>query len=324
MARFIRNTVILAGLEGTYGTDASPVGATDAMLVSNCTIRPLVANNVPRDLIRGYFGGSEQLVGTNYVEVSFTVEIAGRGASPVTAPTWGRLLRACAFDSTTQAASVDYLPISTFGSSTSNTIYYQLDGLQHKLLGARGTFSIEMGVGERPEFRFRFVGLNGGISATSNATPTLTTFATPKIPTDTNTADITIGAVTYTAASGTVSGGTAYTSRGIRFDLGNSVNFQPLIGGESVEITGREVTGRISLDLTASQAVTFMSTVTGNTTTAIGVTHGTASGNTIVLHLPAVQFLEPEIEDLDGRILHAYTLRAVPSSGNDEIRIVVR
>ena len=32
---------------------------------------------VSRDLVRGYFGGSEQLVATAFVSVDFTVELAG-------------------------------------------------------------------------------------------------------------------------------------------------------------------------------------------------------------------------------------------------------
>lgn len=325
MGRPIRNTVILAKLETTYGTDASPVGGTDALLISNQSINPLVANNVDRANVIGYLGSSEQLVGTAYVECSFDVELAGSG-TPTTAPAWGKLLKACGFAETTQTASVDYTPISSISgvTNTSLTIYYYLDGQLHKLLGARGTFSIEAAIGEKPVLRFRFIGKNGGLTAAANATPTLTAWRTPLIVTDTNSGDLTLGSLTYTASTGVLSGGSSFTSRGVRIDVANNVVFQPLLGAETVELTQREPTGSISLDLTAAQAVTAMSDVLANTTTGMGLTHGTSAGNTVVLHAPKIQRINPGVEDLNGNALHTYALRLLPTSGNDELRIVSR
>jgi len=58
MARYMRNTTILAKVNaGSYGTDASPTGAADAILVSGCTITHMY-DNVDRDLIRSTFGAS--------------------------------------------------------------------------------------------------------------------------------------------------------------------------------------------------------------------------------------------------------------------------
>jgi hypothetical protein len=323
MPRILRNTLILAKLEPTYGTDSVPVAGTDALLVSDPAVNPLVANNVARNFVRGYLGGSEQLVGTNYVEVSFTVEAAGSGTA-TTPPAWGKLLLACGFGQTIAAASVDYLPVSAFGTNTSLTIYYYLDGQLHKLLGARGTFTLAMGVGERPEFRFRFIGRNGGLTAAANPSPTLTAWRTPQVVTDTNTADLLLGSLTYTTATGVISGGTGFTSKGLQVDVGNNLVFQPLVGAESVELTNREVTGGLSLDLSAAQAVTAMTDVLANTTTGLGLTHGTATGNIIAVYSPVVQRINPSVEDLNGNAMHAYQLRMVPSAGNDELRIVAR
>ena len=59
MPRYIRNTVILAKVETTAGTDIVPVVGSNAILVSDMSITPLDAQNIDRDLIRGYFGASE-------------------------------------------------------------------------------------------------------------------------------------------------------------------------------------------------------------------------------------------------------------------------
>lgn len=325
MGRPIRKTVILAKLETTYGTDATPTGSADALLISNQSINPLVAQNVDRGTITGNLGSAEQLVGTNYVECSFDIDFAGSGTA-TTAPAWGKLLKACGFAETVQAASVDYLPISDISgvTNTSLTIYYYLDGQLYKLLGARGTFSIEMGVGERPVLRFRFIGRNGGLTAATNATPTLTAWKTPLVVTDANTGDVTLGSLTYTTSTGVLSGGTSFTTRGLRLDIGNNLVFQPLLGGETAEIAQRDPTGSLSMDLSASQAVTAMTDVLANTTTGLGLTHGTTAGGIVVVHAPKVQRINPGIEDLNGNAMHTFGLRLLPSSGNDELRIVSR
>jgi len=317
MPRYARNAAILAKIETTYGTDPVPTGAANAMLISNLSVNPLNANNVSRDLIATYFGGSEQLVGTAFLEASFDIELAGSGAAG-TAPAWGALLRACGFaEAITASTRVDYTPITS--AIESATIYYHDDGVLHKLLGARGTFDIKMGVGERPVLSFKFQGLDGGISAVANPALTLTAFKTPLVVTDANTGDVTIGC-TYSA--GVLTGGTAYTSRGLQVSMGNAVTFTPLLGGETIDLTNREATGHIDLDLTAANEVTFMATVKANTKQGIGIVHGTTAGYKVLLHAPAAQLINPSKQDVNGRRLVGYDLRLVPSAGNDELRIV--
>jgi hypothetical protein len=319
MPRYIRNTVILAKIETTAGTDAVPTGAANACLISNASINPLNASNVPRDLLRGYFGGSEQLVGTAYVEASFDVELAGSGTAG-TAPAWGELLKACAFSETISAGNrVDYTPIST--TLKTATIYYYDDGVLHKLLGAMGDFSINLGIGERPVFSFRFIGIDGGVTAAANATPTLTAWKTPLAVTDPNTGDVTFGC---TYATGSLTGGTTYPSRGLQVAMGNTVNHVPLLGGETVDLTNRDASGSLELDLTAAQEATFHTSVKASTTQSIGMVHGTVAGNIIVMHAPAVQLINPKKSEITGRRLIGYDMRILPSTGNDDLRIVAK
>lgn len=319
---FLRNTIVLAGLESSYGSAATLTGA-DAILLSNVSIRPLVASNVERSLVRGFLGGSSQLVGTTNVEVTATIELAGSGTA-TTPPKWGRLMQAMGFAQTVGAASVDYTPVSTFGASSSLTMRYFLDGLLMELTGVRGTATLAMGVGERPELRCRFVGLYSAPTATSNPTPDYTAFQAPVAVTDTNSGDLLIGAVTYTAGTGVVAGGTAYVGSGVQIDIGNNIVFQPLLGRERVLITQREVTGSFTLDLGPADVVTAMAAVRANTLTAMGMTHGTVAGNIVAVYTPSFQRIDPSVQDLDGIAMTSFNARLVPVTGNDELRIVVR
>lgn len=316
MARYIRNTAILAKVETTEGTDAVPTGAANALLVSDVSINPLNAQNVSRDLIRAYFGGSEQLVGTAYKEVGFTVELAGSGTA-ATAPAWGALLQACGFAETVGASWVGYAPAAP-SAQKSATIYYYDDGVLHKLLGAKGTFTVSATVGGRPTLAFNFIGIDGGDTAVSNPATTLTAWKRPLVITDANSGDITLGG---TYASGAITGGTAYPSRGLELNLGNAVNFTPMLGGEYVDITAREVTGSAQFDLSPAQEVTFMGNVKSNTTQAISLQHGTAAGAIVGLYMAAVQLINPSKQEVNGRRLIGFDLRAVPVAGNDDIVI---
>jgi len=323
MARYARNTAILAKIEGTYGTDPTPTEAANAMLVSNFSITPVNAQNVPRDLVRGYFGGSEHLVATKNIQIGFDVEFQSSGnMTAPTIPAWGVLMRSCGFSETGSAGiRVEYNPIST--AQESCTIYFYDSGdTLHEANGCRGTVSIDLSSGSRPVFRFSFTGLYVANTASSNGALTLTAWQKPLTVTDSNTNDLLLGAVTYTAGTPAVSGGTAYPSTGLTLDIGNAVNFTPLVGGETVDITQREVTGSITLDVTAAQAVTFQASVVANTTTALGLQHGTTAGLKMLVYAPTVQMLNPRPVDLNGRRLVSYDLRFVPSSGNDEIKIV--
>lgn len=319
MARYARNAAILAKIESSYGTDSSPSGAANAMLVSGLSITPLSAQNVSRDFVRTYMGNSPSIVGPAFVQCQFTVELAGAGTAG-SSPAWGPVLRACGFAETvTTSSRVDYLPVSTSFEST--TIYYHDDGLLHKIIGARGTFQLSAKVGERPTIQFSMTGLDGGVTATANPSLTLTAWQTPLAVANAYTGTMTVGG-TYT--TGTLGGGTGYASTGLEAALGASVNFIPLVGQETVEITDRKMTGKIMLDLTAAQEATFSTSVKAATLSGLGMTHGTAAGNTVVMYSPQAQLLNWSKGDVQGRRMIGYDVAFVPSTGNDEFRICVR
>ncbi len=319
-SRITRNTVILLKVETTYGTDAMPTGAANALLVSNASIN-LAIDSVNRDLIRSTLGGSEQLVGTRHLEITFDVELSGSGTAG-TAPAWGPVLRACGMAETiTAGVMAEYTPVSTGFESA--TVYYYLDGVLHKALGCRGTVEPKATLGERPMLSVKLLGLYGGVVANANPSTTLTAWRQPVAITDATCGDVLLGC-TYTGASGTLTGGTAFPSRGATFTLGQDAKFIPLLGGESVDITSREATGQISLALDAAQSVTAFSDIVANTIGSLGLTIGTVAGATVVLFAPAVQRVAPKWDDYEGRALLSTDLRLLPLAGNDELRIVAR
>jgi hypothetical protein len=322
MGRLIRNTAILAKIEATVGTDPVPTGASNALLVSNLSINPINAKNVDRAILRAYLGGSDQLVGTRYVEMGFDVEFVGSGTL-ATAPAWAPLVQACLCSETVTATfRVDYTPKTTAGTADSVTIYWYDDGVLHKATGCRGNVQVSMKVGEKPVLSFKFSGIYSTPTASANPSTTLTAFKAPQVVTDANSQDLTFGATHVTTVAPAFTGGTIYPSLGLELDFGNSVNFNAVLGGETVDITDRSVTGKVTLDMTAAQEVTMMSSVEAGTLTSIGLLHGTVANNKVGIWMPTVQLINPSKTELNGKRLIAFDLRVLPSTGNDEVRLI--
>jgi hypothetical protein len=319
MPRYIRNTAILAKTETVYGTDPVPTGAANALLVSEVSINPFNAQNVDRDLVRTFFGGSEQLVGTAYVEASFTVELAASGTAG-TAPAWAPLLIACGYVESGAAGYKQYAP-DVPSAQKSVTIYYYDDGVLHKLLGAKGTFQLMSKIGERPVLKFNFTGLDGGVTAAANPTQTLTAWKTPAVITNPNTQTVKFGA-TYAAA--VLTGGTGRTSKGLDLTLGNTVAYSPLLGSDGVDITQRAVTGSIELDLDAAAEVATMVQVKANTIQSVALEHLATAGQIVGIYMAGVQLINPKKTDFNGRRLIGFDMRSVPVSGNDDLIIYTK
>jgi len=178
MALLLRKRLILIETESTYGTDPTPTG-TDAVLVRDLNITPQQSDVVNRDVVRPYLGASEQLLANTRVECTFSVELTGSGAAG-TAPAYGKALQACGLDETIVATtSVTYSPVSSSFSSV--TIYYNIDGLRHKVTGCRGTFSINATVGEIPSIDFTFTGVYVAPDDSALPSATYANQATPLI-----------------------------------------------------------------------------------------------------------------------------------------------
>ena len=81
MALRTSQRLLLAKAETTYGTDSTPTGTANAILVRNLEITPIQADAVERELIRGYMGNFEVLLANQRVEVTFDVEMAASGTA---------------------------------------------------------------------------------------------------------------------------------------------------------------------------------------------------------------------------------------------------
>lgn len=317
MTRHVRRTVIQADIEATYGSSLGLTwGATSAVLIAGTPRHRIVRDTVPRELVRDYFGGSEHLIASRAAEIEFDVELSASGTAG-TAPAFSKLLRACGMAETVAAgASVVYTPVTA--GQESLTIRYFIDGVRYISRGCRGTVSLDMTAYQRPMLKFKFMGFDTNADTAAVPAPDFSAWKRPLVISDANSGDIAIGG---SYASGWVTGGTILPSRGMQIDLGNTVSHIKLLGGESIDITARETTGKFIGALTAEDEVAWRTALNNNELVALSFRHGATAGTRIAIHAGAVQRITPEIEDYEGRHMVSPDLRFLPIAGNDELRL---
>jgi len=309
MPLLTRKRLILLESEGTYGTDPTPTGA-DAVLVRDLNIVPLQSDVVSRDLVRPYLGASEQLLANTRVECTFSVELAGSGTAG-TAPRYGKALLACGMSETVVAAtSVTYAPVSaSFGSCT---IYYNIDGVLHKVTGARGTFTINGAVGEIPTIDFTFTGIYNTPTDTALPSVTYADQATPVVFKAGNTTGFEL--LSYAGCLQSVS-----------FDVGNSLVYRELVGcTKEVLLTDRASTGSVVLEaVTMATKNYFTAALSDGTLGNLIFQHGQTAGNIVDFASTRVDIGDVSYSDQDGIHMLNIPYTCVPSTaGNDEFSLV--
>lgn len=303
----MRNAAILAKIEDTYGTDPTPTGAANAILVSELTARPMDMQTVDRALLRPFLGSSEQLPSQIYNGVEFSVELAGSGTAG-TAPALGPLLRGCGFAETIDAGvSVEYEPVSTDFESL--TLYVNIDGVLHKCLGARGTVTVSMRLNERPMLRFNFTGLFVPVVDAALPTVDFAAWQTPLPVNRVNTPVFTLHSY-------------AGKMEDLQIDLGNQVVYRGLVGGdEEVRITNRAVTGTIAMEAVKVADKDWWTSIRNAVTNPLVVEHGLTAGNIVEISAPNVQLHTPTYQDSDGIVMLNGSLALTPgATGNDDIK----
>lgn len=375
-----RKKTVLAKIESVYGTDPTPTGMANAMLVKNFDCVPINAEQVSRDVIRPYLGNSENLLTQKFVSMTFEVEFAGAGGAGST-PAYDALLRACGMskvvtqvsctiavasavatvtksshgyavgdkvlisgcsdtnlnklatiltvpnaNSFTYAAAgasddvsadgtpmlntqVVYSPVSTAFESV--TLYYNNDGVLHKVTGARGTFEIGLAVKTIPSFKFSFIGLYNAPSDSAAPSTDYSAFMLPKVANTQNTPAYSL--MGYTGKLESMS-----------MNLNGDVQYITLIGDESVKFLDRKPAGQLVFEAPTITEKDYFTLVSNQTQGALTITHGTAVGNIMKFDAPSVLLGNPNYQDSNGVQMLSTPFTLNPVSGNDEFTITVK
>ena len=206
------------------------------------------------------------------------------------------------------AANVGYRPVSS--SFSSATIYYNNDGILHKITGARGTFTITGTVGEIPTIEFTMMGIYNAPTDTAAPTATYSDQADPLI----FKADNTSAFAVY---------GYAGCLMEFSFDIANETLYRELVGcTKEVIITTRAAEGEMKIEAPTIAQYDFFTAALASTTGAVTLMQGTTAGNRVTIVLPSISLANPAYEDEDGIQMLGLPYVAIPTTiGNDEISL---
>lgn len=310
MSFLARNQIILAKIEDTYATDPTPTEDLNAILTKNLTRQMYNGNRVSRDLNLPYMASDFSINTAPSVQLTFDVELAGSGTAGV-APQLDVLLRACACAVTiVETTSVTYTPVS--GDFESCAIYYNYDGEMQKIIGARGTWSLNMAKGALPMISFTITGLYAKPTAVDQYDPTYT--AVSPLPFS-----------SYNTTTFSVHG-QAVKGEGLTLDAGINVIHRNLAGYDGVNITDRGPTGTVTFEAPTIATKDYFAQMESHNkspvTGAINVVHGTTAGNIVTITESTTQITNINEQDSDGIRTFAADYIPVPTdSGNDELSL---
>jgi len=304
---YTRKTTLYCKIENPSGTDATPdltygVIAYDVSLEVKGDMKERNAGNADRSLY-------PNIRGKTSVDLKFWIELKGSGTKG-TAPKWGPLLRACDRLETALAGTSVMYSMALTGETCS--IYVNIDGILHKLIGCAGDCEIDLTSGDIAKLNFTMSGVYA-------------------LPTDSPCSAITVDSTSGLIVKGTATtfGSYAAIIEKILLKFGNKVTERPSMNATegilAFMVGDRNPSGIMTCEavLRATTNADFWSYFDTGTTKELSVVLGTTEGNIVIIVAPACKLSAPKYGDRDGIRLMDIEFQCARSSGNDEMTILL-
>lgn len=303
----IRKTTLLGKIEATYGVDAAPTAALNAIRARNVQFKE-IGEELVRDFDRSSLSPLPHVIGEKYGELSFETELKGSGAAG-TPPEIGPCFRSCGFAETIiPATSVAYDPSSA--SFSSGTFYAYRDGILHKFLGARGTADFDLPVGKYGLAAWKLQGLYVPVADAALVAGTYNATLPPVIV----SAAFSVGGYSAVATKLAIS---LANELAFRKDL-NSAN-----GIREILITGwAERGGSFDPEAVLEATHPFFGNWAAGVQAALTVTIGSAAGNRCVVTGPKLQYKSISPADRDKLYAYEIPFRLAGDAGDDEAKFL--
>lgn len=304
--RYFKNKAILLKAEVTVGTDAVPTGAANWFEARNVQITPLDAQTVDRNIDQPYFGNGGSIMVAQYCKISFELAVAGSG-TPGDAPKLAPALLACALAETLNAGTdaVYNLVSSSIGAAT---LYVNIDGTLHKMIGARGTMGWRLAAGAIPVFTFEFDAAFVDPAAVVLPAVVKTGWQVEEPVNAVNTTKLTLAGVDCAWSAFEIS-------------LNNQLGRIDLPGPQrEVAITDRKPSGSVTVLAAGLATLDPFNLAKTATAVVLSTTHGSAAGNQVKFDVKA-RIKGAAYETVEGMLGYRLDLEPVPVDGNDEIAI---
>lgn len=300
----VKKALVLAKIETQYGEDPTPAPADDAILVSAPDIRP-TGEKLERESVRPVLSKLPHVIGKREVEISFSVEVKGSGTA-ATPPEVGALLRACGLDETIDT-NVIYAPVSTGFESV--TIYAYLDGIQHKILGCRGTFEILLEAGKIAMFSFTFRGIY--------QTPIDAAIPSGAVFDSTTPPAFLSGTFTYGTYEAII--------QQLQLAMNNELSLRESVaeasGVKGVELTDRKPAGSMNPEAVIEATRAFWGNWESGAAAILQAIIGSAAGNKLTIDAPKCVKDSVAWGEREGMRIYEIPFSLCGDTGDDEIKL---
>lgn len=305
---YTKKTVVYCKVEATSGTDSTPTAAANAIIAYDVQL------DIKADMKGRNFGNADrslhtQIRGKTAVDLKFSIDLVASGTAG-TAPRWDPLMQACDRLSTDNGTtSTVYTPSLV---SQTATIWVNIDGILHKLVGCAGDCEIDLVAGEIGKMNFTMSGVYALATDSVIEAPTFDT----TIPSIVKGTTMTFGSY-------------AAIVEKINLKFGNKIvertDFNVAEGVRSFIVTGREPTGTMTCEavLRATSNADFLSYFHSGTTRALSLVLGATAGNIITIAAPVCVLSAPKYGDRDGLRTFEIEFQMARSAGNDEMTITL-
>lgn len=304
---FTKKTTLYTKIETTSGTDATPA-VTDGVLAFDVdlSVKAEMKERPSGNADRSFY---PNIRGKTLVELKFWIELKGSGTAG-TAPKWAPLLKACdRLETTNASTNCIYTPALV---SQTCSIYVNIDGILHKLVGCAGDCEIDLTSGEIARLNFTFSGVYA-------------------LPTDSVAAAVTPDTTTGLIVKGTTTtfGSYAAIIEKILLKFGNSVVQRPSInvteGILSFIVGDRNPSGIMTCEavLRATTNADFWSYFDTGATKALSLVLGATAGNIVTIVAPVCKLSAPKYGDREGLRTFDIEFQMARSAGNDEMTITL-
>ena len=305
---YTKKTVVYVEKEAVIGTGETPTAGDNAVMAYDVSL------DIKGDMKERSPGNSDRssyadIRGKTMAELKITIELKGSG-TPGTAPRYAPLLEASdRLETVVAGTSVAYTPALV---SETCTIWVNIDGILHSMVGCAGDCELDLTSGEVPKLIFTMSGVY--------VLPTDSVIESP-------TFDSTIPSIVK--GTTTTFGSYAAIIEKLNLKFGNSVvertDFNAAEGIKSFIVGDRRPNGVMTCEavLRATSNADFWSYFNSSTSKALSLVLGATSGNIATIVAPACILAAPKYGDRSGLRTFDIEFQMARSSGNDEMTITL-
>lgn len=310
MAKLLaRQKALLAKVESTYGTDATPTGALNAIQTRNLEIEPLNGDPLEFDVDTEWLGAKAMSLVGRHVKINFEVAAAGSGAAG-TAPAWGVLMLGAGHTETlTASTKAEYAPKDT--DTNSLTIWVKVGRTLHKVTGCRGSVKFGAKNREYPWLQFEFIGLfNAPIDQSTPLGTVLSAFLQPQ-PFRASSVSFTLGA--------TLAG-----LHEVSVDFGQKVEFYEHSEEEQIMQVDRKSTWQGTIEEPDVVTHNYFTDVNSDTIMTFAYVHGTVAGNIFEIQAAKTQIMQPRRQAVKDIVALQVSGNFIQDGSGAEYKVIVR